>query len=47
MKIDNKSMEMEIESFRRDRRTYSHNISSIEALKHDITNQIKEKKATI
>ena len=43
LKIDNKSMEMEIEKFRSERKTYYNNLNNIEILKREISEKMAEK----
>lgn len=43
LKIDNKSMEMEIDKFRAERKVYYSNLNNIEALKRDIAEKMADK----
>ena len=47
MRLEHKSKEMEINNFRIERRFYNRDLNSIEALRHDLTNKIKERTQTI
>jgi len=43
LKIDHKSMEMEIEKFRAERKIYYNNLNGIEVLKRDISDKLADK----
>lgn len=47
LKIDNKSMEMEIDKFRAERKVYYNNLNNIEALKRDIAEKMADKTNTL
>lgn len=47
LKIDNKSMEMEIDKFRAERKVYYSNLNNIEALKRDIAEKMADKSSTL
>jgi len=47
LKIDNSSMEMEINRFRSERKVYYNNLNNIDSLKNDLTHQMADKNKTI
>lgn len=45
LKIDNKSMEMELDKFKSERKIYHNNINNIELLKRELAEKMAEKSA--
>ena len=43
LKIDNKSMEMELDKFKSERKIYHNNINNIELLKRELAEKMAEK----